>query len=111
VIKVQKESTPHALGKTDEGRTMHIRFTVRQLVRLIRVVSATDGVHFAYLCTGMKRFEFHLDISAQRYLSDYRGAVRQVVVQCKDGSSVQFPASFLTQFVAVNGTHGDFVLT
>lgn len=25
-------------------------------------------------------------------------------------ASVQFPASFLTQFVAVNGTHGDFVL-
>jgi hypothetical protein len=59
----------------------------------------------------MKRFEFQLDISAQRYLSYYRGTVRQVVVQCKDGVSVQFPAAFLTQFVAVNGIHGDFVLT
>jgi hypothetical protein len=59
----------------------------------------------------MKRFEFHLDIPAQRYLSYYRGTVRQVVVQCMDGVSVQFPASFLTQSVAVNGIHGDFVLT
>ena len=59
----------------------------------------------------MKRFEFHLDISAQRYLSYYRGTVRQVVVQCTNGASVQFPASFLTQFVSVNGMHGDFVLT
>lgn len=59
----------------------------------------------------MKRFEFHLNISVQRYRSYYRGTVQQVVVQCKDGSSVQFPASFLTRFVAVNGIHGDFVLT
>lgn len=59
----------------------------------------------------MKRFEFNLDISAQRYLSYYRGTVRQVVVRCTDGASVQFPASFLTQFVSANGIHGDFVLT
>jgi hypothetical protein len=59
----------------------------------------------------MKRFEFHLDISAQRYLAYYRGTARQVVAQCMDGTSVQFPASLLTQFVAVNGIHGDFVLT
>ena len=68
-------------------------------------------MYCALQTTGMKRFEFHLDISAQRYLSYYRGTVRQVVVQCADGASVQFPASFLTQFVAVNGIHGDFVLT
>jgi hypothetical protein len=59
----------------------------------------------------MRRFEFHLDISAQRYLSYYRGTVRQVVVQCHDGTSVQFPASFLQPFVADNGIHGHFVLT
>ena len=58
----------------------------------------------------MRRFEFHLDISAQRYLSYYRGTVRQVFVQCVDGATMQFPASLLTQFVTVDGIHGDFVL-
>ena len=59
----------------------------------------------------MKRFEFRLSISSQRYLNYYRGTVRQVVVQCKDGVSVQFPAAFLTPFITTNGIHGDFVLT
>ena len=59
----------------------------------------------------MKRFEFHLDISSDRYLSYYRGTVRQVFVQCTNGASVQFPASFLTQFVTTSGVHGHFVLT
>jgi hypothetical protein len=59
----------------------------------------------------MKRFEFHLDISAKRYLNYYSGSVNQVVAQCKDGTSIQFPASFLTQFISTNGIHGDFVLT
>lgn len=31
----------HALGKTDEGRTLHITFTLRQS-NLIRVISARD---------------------------------------------------------------------
>ena len=59
----------------------------------------------------MKQFEFHLNISAHRYLNYYRGTVRQVVVQCTNGASVQFPASFLTQFVTVKGIHGNFLLT
>ena len=59
----------------------------------------------------MKTFEFHLSISPQRYLNYYRGAVRQVVVQCRNAVAVQFPASLLTQFVTESGIHGDFVLT
>ncbi|MCF8209052.1 MAG: DUF2835 domain-containing protein [Rhodoferax sp.] len=59
----------------------------------------------------MKRFEFRLDISSHRYLNYYRGTVRQVVVGCTSGVSVQFPASFLTPFITTNGIHGDFVLT
>ena len=59
----------------------------------------------------MKRFEFHLDISSERYLSYYRGTVSQVIVQCFNGVSVQFPASMLTQFVSTSGVHGNFVLT
>ncbi|WP_405048394.1 DUF2835 family protein [Rhodoferax sp.] len=59
----------------------------------------------------MKRFEFRLDISPERYLSYYRGTVSQVVVQCFNGVSVQFPASMLTQFVSTGGVRGNFVLT
>jgi uncharacterized protein len=32
----------HALGQTDEGRPLHITFTLRQLGQLIRVISARD---------------------------------------------------------------------
>ncbi len=38
----QKEARLHALGKTDEGRTLHITFTLRQSGQLIRVISARD---------------------------------------------------------------------
>jgi uncharacterized DUF497 family protein len=38
----QKEPRLHALGKTDEGRTLHITFTLRQSGQLIRVISARD---------------------------------------------------------------------
>lgn len=38
----QKEPRLHALGKTDDRRTLHITFTLRQAGLLIRVVSARD---------------------------------------------------------------------
>jgi len=38
----QKEPRIHALGKTDEARTLHITFTLRQSGQLIRVISARD---------------------------------------------------------------------
>lgn len=36
----QQEPRFHALGKTDEGRLLHISFTLRQAGHLIRVISA-----------------------------------------------------------------------
>lgn len=36
------EQRYHALGKTDEGRTLHITFTLRQTGERIRVISARD---------------------------------------------------------------------
>ena len=36
----QHEPRFHALGKTDEGRLLHITFTLRQSDTLIRVISA-----------------------------------------------------------------------
>ncbi|HEY8908089.1 MAG TPA: BrnT family toxin [Rhodoferax sp.] len=38
----QQEPRIHALGKTDDGRTLHITFTLRQAGLLIRVISARD---------------------------------------------------------------------
>jgi len=38
----QDEPRLHALGKTDEGRTLHINFTLRLSGGLIRVISARD---------------------------------------------------------------------
>ena len=37
-----KEQRFHALGKTDEGRLLHITFTLRVEETLIRVISARD---------------------------------------------------------------------
>ena len=38
----QQEPRLHALGKTDEGRALHITLTLRQSHQLIRVISARD---------------------------------------------------------------------
>jgi hypothetical protein len=38
----QQEIRIHALGKTDEGRALHISFTLREANQLIRVISARD---------------------------------------------------------------------
>lgn len=37
-----KEARFHALGQTDDGRHLHITFTLRARGRLIRVISARD---------------------------------------------------------------------
>jgi uncharacterized protein len=38
----QDEPRYHALGKTDEGRTLHITFTLRHEGASIRIISARD---------------------------------------------------------------------
>lgn len=42
VAHSQRELRVHALGKTDEGRTLHITFTLRNAGQSIRVISARD---------------------------------------------------------------------
>ena len=37
-----RESRFHALGKTDQGRLLHIAFTLREVGEKIRVISARD---------------------------------------------------------------------
>lgn len=38
----QKEARHHALGRSDDGRLLHLTFTLRDAGRLIRVISARD---------------------------------------------------------------------
>jgi len=42
VMHSQKEPRLHALGTTDDERSLHITFTLRKLGLLIRVISARD---------------------------------------------------------------------
>jgi uncharacterized DUF497 family protein len=42
VVHSQKEPRLHALGATDDGRRLHITFTLRQTGQFIRVISARD---------------------------------------------------------------------
>jgi uncharacterized protein len=37
-----QESRYHALGRTDDGRRLHVTFTLRGQGRLVRVISARD---------------------------------------------------------------------
>ena len=37
-----KEQRVHALGKTEDGRLLHVTFTLRDSGKLIRVISARD---------------------------------------------------------------------
>lgn len=42
VVHGQNEPRLHALGATDDGRRLHITFTLRQTGQFIRVISARD---------------------------------------------------------------------
>jgi uncharacterized DUF497 family protein len=42
VVHSQNELRLHALGVTDDGRRLHITFTLRQTGQFIRVISARD---------------------------------------------------------------------
>lgn len=55
-------------------------------------------------------YYFPLQISRERYLAYYRGAVKNVLVTMQDGSTLQFPASALRPFVTNDGVNGQFIL-
>ncbi len=59
----------------------------------------------------MHRYEFEMDISPEEYLDYYRGVLKEVMVRCNSGETVQFPASLLQPFLMPEGIHGRFVLT
>jgi hypothetical protein len=56
-------------------------------------------------------FEFDLEVSPEEYLEYYRGILKQVMVRCTTGKTVQFPASLLQPFLLPEGIRGRFVLT
>jgi len=59
----------------------------------------------------MKRYEFNIRISPDKYLDYYRGTIKHVVARCTNGETIQFPASLLQKFVTQEGISGHFVLT
>jgi len=58
----------------------------------------------------MSEFRFRLNISAEKYLAYYEGAVHAVVVTLANGQNLQFPAESLRPFVTREGVHGEFIL-
>lgn len=58
----------------------------------------------------MKRYRFQLQISAEAYLSYYRGHARAVIVQSEDGRTIQLPADLFRPYVSASGISGRFEL-
>jgi len=59
----------------------------------------------------MHRYEFELDISPEEYLDYYRGVLKNVMVRCDSGETVQFPEALLQPFLMPDGIHGRFTLS
>lgn len=59
----------------------------------------------------MPRYIFQLDLPPEKYLDYYRGTIRQVIVRCTTGQTVQFPANLLRKHVTLGGIQGSFALT
>ena len=51
-----------------------------------------------------------LNISAEEFLSYYRGDAHTVIAQTKDGRRVQFPANVLRPFLTHSGIQGEFAI-
>lgn len=58
----------------------------------------------------MERHRFQIRISAETYLSYYRGHARAVIVQAEDGRTIQLPADVFRQYVTADGISGRFEL-
>jgi uncharacterized protein YqjF (DUF2071 family) len=59
----------------------------------------------------VNQIRFYLNLSAEKYLSHYQGAARNVSVRSVDGRRVTFPAVHLRRFITHDGIQGEFVLT
>lgn len=51
-----------------------------------------------------------LDISAEDFLSYYRGDAQTVIAHTRDGRRVQFPANILRPFLTRSGIQGEFAI-
>jgi hypothetical protein len=50
-------------------------------------------------------------LSADAFLSYYRGSARSVIVRAEDGRRIQLPAASLRPFFLSDGINGEFELT
>lgn len=58
----------------------------------------------------MPEYRFRLNITYERYLAYYEGAVTAVLVTLDDGRRLQFPASSLREFLTHAGINGEFLV-
>jgi len=58
----------------------------------------------------MRELRVLLNISAEDFLSYYRGDAQTVIAQSKDGRRVQFPANALRPFLTHSGIQGEFAI-
>lgn len=58
----------------------------------------------------MKESKCKLNISAEQFLSYYRGNARNVIAKSMDGKTIQFPVEILRPFVTHSGISGVFII-
>ena len=58
----------------------------------------------------MPEYRVHINISADKLLHYYSGAVRSVIARDDRGVRVQFPLEVLRPFVCHGGIQGDFII-
>lgn len=61
--------------------------------------------------TAMPQVIVDLNISTEKYLAHYQGAVRDVIAHSRDGRRIRFPSSLLQPYLLHTGIHGTFRIT
>ena len=56
------------------------------------------------------RYYFSLNLTVEEFLPYYEGRVHAIVVTTAQGTTVQFPASHLRQFIKPSGIAGSYCL-
>lgn len=58
----------------------------------------------------MIEYEFTLHLSAEEYLQYYEGVAQAIQVESICGTTIQFPADKMREFVLDEGIHGHFII-
>ena len=62
------------------------------------------------MSTSVKTYRIRLNISAEEWLSYYRGQANRVSCQADDGTRIELPAENLRKYVTSSGIKGIFLL-